>query len=91
MNAIVEQALISKIRTLSPQQVAEVEDFVEFLAAKTARRAALDRLLAIAPALEAAGVAPMSEEEIATEVKAARAERRARAKEQAKSAGADRS
>ena len=91
MNAIVEQALISKIRTLSPQQVAEVEDLVEFLATKAARRAALDRLLAIAPALEAAGVAPMSEEEIATEVKAARAERRARAEEQAKSAGAGRS
>lgn len=91
MNAIVEQALISKIRTLSPQQVAEVEDFVEFLAAKAARRAALDRLLAIAPALEAAGVAPMSEEEIATEVKEARAERRARVEEQAKSAGAGRS
>lgn len=91
MNAIAEEALISKIKTLSPQQVAEVEDFVEFLAAKAARRAALDRLLAIAPALEAAGVAPMSEEEIATEVKAARAERRARAQVQAKSAGADRS
>ena len=56
MNTTVEQALISKIRTLSPQQVAEVEDFVEFLAAKASRRAALDRLLAIAPALEAAGV-----------------------------------
>ena len=91
MNAIAEQALISKIKTLSPQQVAEVEDFVDFLAAKAARRAALDRLLAIAPALEAAGVEPMSEEEIANEVKAARAERRARAQEQAKSAGADRS
>lgn len=91
MNAIAEEALISKIKKLSPQQVAEVEDFVEFLAAKAARHAALDRLLAIAPALEAAGVAPMSEEEIATEVKAARAERRARAEEQAKSAGADRS
>ena len=91
MNAIAEQALISKIKALSPQQVAEVEDFVEFLAAKAARRAALDRLLAIAPALEAAGVEPMSEEVIATEVKAARAERRARAQEQAKSAGADRS
>ncbi len=91
MNAIVEQALISKIRTLSPQQVAEVEDFVEFLATKAARRTALDRLLAIAPALEAAGVEPMSEEEIAAEVKTARAERRALAQEQAKSAGADRS
>jgi len=78
MNASVEQTLISKIRTLSPQQVAEVEDFVEFLVAKSSRRAAMDRLLAMAPALEAAGAAPMSEDEIATEVKAAREERRAR-------------
>jgi hypothetical protein len=78
MNATVEQSLITKIKTLSPQQVAEVEDFVEFLAAKSKRRAAFDRLLAIAPALEAAGMEPMSEDEIAAEVKAARAERRAR-------------
>jgi hypothetical protein len=78
MNATVEQALLSKLRRLSPQQVAEVEDFVEFISAKSTRRAALDRLLAIAPALEAAGVEPMTEAEIAEEVKAARAERRAR-------------
>ena len=93
MNATVEQGLISKIRTLSPQQLAEVEDFVEFLAGKAAKRAALGRLLAIAPALEAAGVEPMTEEEIAAEVKAARAERRAPlAREQAsKELGADRS
>jgi len=89
MNATDEQALISKLKTLSPQQVAEVQDFVEFLAAKTKRRAALDRLLAIAPALEAAGVAPMMDEEIAAEVKAARAGRRTR--EEAKGSGADRS
>lgn len=89
MNATDEQALISMLRTLSPQQVAEVEDFVEFLAGKVKKRAALDRLLAIAPALEAAGVAPMTEDEMAAEVKAARAERRAR--EQAKGSGADRS
>jgi hypothetical protein len=77
MNTTVEQNLITKIKTLSPQQVAEVEDFVEFLATKTKRRASFDRLLAIAPALEAAGVAPLSEDEIAAEVKAARAERHA--------------
>jgi hypothetical protein len=35
-------------------------------------------LLALSPALEAAGVEPMSEDEIAAEVKAARAERRTR-------------
>lgn len=79
MNAMIEQTLISKIRTLSSQQVAEVEDFVEFLAAKARKRSAMDRLLAIVPALEAAGVEPMSEEDIAAEVKAARAERRAKA------------
>ena len=79
MNATSEQTLISKIRTLSPQQLAEVEDFVEFLAAKTQKRSALDRLLAIAPALQAVGAQPMSEDEIAAEVKAARAARRARA------------
>lgn len=78
MNTTVEQALMSKIRTLSPQQLAEVDDFVEFLAARSKKSAALDRLLAIAPALEAAGIEPMSEDEIAAEIKAARAERRER-------------
>jgi hypothetical protein len=78
MNAMIEQTLISKIRTLSSEQLAEVEDFVEFLAAKAAKRSALDRLLAIAPALEAAGLPPLSEEDIAAEVQAARAERRAK-------------
>lgn len=76
-----EQALFEKLKALPPQQRAEVEDFVDFLATKTKKRAAFDRLLAIAPALEAAGVEPMSEEEIAAEIKAARAERRARKQE----------
>lgn len=79
MNASIEQTLISKIRMLSSQQVAEVEDFVEFLAAKAGRSSALDRLLSIAPALEAAGAAQMTDEEITAEVKAARAERRTKA------------
>lgn len=87
MNATVEQSLITKIQALSPEQVAEVEDFVEFLSAKMRRRAALDRLLAIAPALETAGLEPISMEEINAEVKAARAERRVRSQ----GSGADRS
>ncbi|CAG1010178.1 hypothetical protein BURK2_03994 [Burkholderiales bacterium] len=76
-----EEELLEKIRTLPPERVAEVEDFVEFLARKQARGAALDRLLAIAPALEAAGVPRPTEEAIAAEVKAARAERRTRAED----------
>ena len=76
--SISDEALIEKLRTLSPDKRAEVEDFVEFLAAKAKRIAALDRLLAIAPAVEAAGIPPMTEDEINAEIKAARAERRAR-------------
>jgi hypothetical protein len=79
-----EQALFEKLKALPQQQRAEVEDFVDFLTAKTQKRAAFDRLLAIAPALEAAGVEPLSEEEIDAEVKAVRAERRARKQEQPK-------
>jgi hypothetical protein len=88
MSATPELTLISKIRTLSPQQMTEVEDFVEFLATKTRKRSALDRLLAIVPALEAAGAEPMSDEEISAEVNAYRAERRA---QRAGDSGADRS
>lgn len=69
---------IEKLKTLPANKRAEVEDFVEFLAATEKRLAALDRLLAIAPALEAAGVPAMIEEEIDAEIKAVRAERRAR-------------
>ena len=79
------QSLIEKIQALPPERIAEVENFVDFIAAKTRREAALDRLLAIAPALEAAGVPSMTEDEIQAEVDAVRAARRAR------SGGADRS
>ena len=97
MNATVEQNLLAKLRTLSPQQVAEVDDFVEFLAAKSRKRAALDRLLAIAPALEAAGAEVLSDHEVQAlveaEIQTARAERRARLVPPAltKGQGADRS
>lgn len=67
-----------KLRSLSPQQLAEVHDFVEFLAAKAKRQAAWDRLLAIAPALQASGAPPMTEDEIEAEIQAARAGRRVR-------------
>lgn len=71
------EVLLEKLKALPPQRRAEVEDFVDFLTRKEARRAALDRLLTIAPTLEAAGQ-QVSEEDIAAEIKAARAERRNR-------------
>jgi hypothetical protein len=79
MSAI-EPTLIEKLKQLPPQKLAEVEDFVDFLARKEARAAAFDRLLGIAPALESGGAAPMSEEEIAAEISVTRAERRAKAR-----------
>ena len=74
--------VLTKLKRLPPEELREVEDFVDFLARREARTAAMDRLLAIAPALEAAGEPPMSEEEIAAEIKTAHAERRARASAQ---------
>jgi len=70
------ELLIKKIQALPPERLSEVEDFVDFLSAKSRRRAALDRFLAIAPALELAGAPAMTEDEIQAEVDAVRAERR---------------
>lgn len=78
MSAQADELLLEKLRALSPERRAEVEDFIDFLSDQAKKRAAWDRLLAIAPALEAAGIPPMSEEEIDAEIRAARAERRAR-------------
>ena len=79
------QALLEKIQRLPPERISEVEDFVDFLSAKARRQAALDRLFAIAPAIEAAGAPPITDEEILAEVEAVRTARRNQ------SAGADRS
>lgn len=68
--------LSDRIAALPPAAQAEVGDFVEFLSDKARRQAAWDRLLAIAPALEAAEQSACDEAELAAEVAAARAERR---------------
>jgi len=79
------QALLEKIQALPAERISEVEDFVDFLSTKTRRQAALDRLFAIAPAIEAAGAPAITEQEILAEVEATRTARRSR------DAGADRS
>lgn len=79
------QELLRKINALPPDRVGEVEDFVDFLSAKARRQAALAHLLAVAPALEAAGAPSLTDDNIQAEVDAVRAQRRMR------SASADRS
>jgi len=65
--------LLEKLQALPPERLEEVEDFIDFLSAKSRRLAALDRLLAVAPALVAADAPPMTEEEIQAEIDAVRA------------------
>jgi len=72
-----KQVLIAKIHALPVERIAEVEDFVDLVATKARRLSALERLLAVAPALVAAGAPPLTEEKIDAEVKAVRAARRA--------------
>lgn len=81
------QALMDKIAALPAERLAEVEDFVDFLAQKGRRQTALERLLALAPALEAAGAEPIAETDILAELEAARAERPARRKASGPGAG----
>lgn len=74
----IEAQLIERLKKLPPARMAEVVDFVEFLAAKEERAAAGQRLGAMLARLDALDLPPISEEEIAGEIEAARRERRAR-------------
>ena len=68
--------LIEKLKKLPPQRLAEVEDFVEFLAAREERTAAAQRLTQAFAKLDALNLPPLSEKEVDAEVQAARRQRR---------------
>lgn len=71
------QGLMQKIQSLPAERVAEVVDFVEFLAARVQRAAAAQRLTNAMTRLDALNVPALSEDEIESEVQAARLERHA--------------
>lgn len=71
-------ALIRKLESLPPQRLAEVEDFVEFLAVREGRAVAGERLGQSLAKLDAAKLPPLSDEDIAAEIAAARQERNIR-------------
>jgi hypothetical protein len=75
------RTLIDKLQSLPADRQAEVQDFVEFLQKRDTeeRSAAAARLGDAFKRLDALDEPPMSEQEIQTEIDAARAERRARA------------
>jgi hypothetical protein len=80
MNAQAVEALIEKLKSLPPEQRAEVEDFVDFLKARKerARDAAAQRLGEAFAKLDALNAPPLTPDEVQAEIDAARAERRAR-------------
>lgn len=76
--ASIEPALIEKLQKLPPQRLAEVRDFVEFLAAREERTAAGVRLGESLARLDALNLPPLSDAEIEAEIQAARQDRAAR-------------
>ena len=74
----IESQLIERLKKLPPSRVAEVADFVEFLAAREERAAAAQRLTEGLARLDALNLPPISEDAVEDEVQAARRERRAR-------------
>lgn len=74
----IEANLIEKLKRLPPSRVAEVVDFVDFLAAREERAAAAQRMTEALNKMDALNLPPISDDEIEEEVQAARRERRAR-------------
>jgi hypothetical protein len=70
-------SLLDKIKTLPPQRRAEVEDFVDFLNARE-RAAATERLGQAFERLDALEESPPTAGDVEAEIRAARAERRAK-------------
>lgn len=76
--AAIAPTLIQKLQQLPAQRLAEVADFVEFLVAREERAAAGERLGESLAQLDVLDLPPLSDEEIAAEIQAARQERPAR-------------
>mgnify|MGYP001424605076 CR=1 FL=1 len=76
--AEIEPTLIEKLQKLPPQRLAGVRDFVEFLSAREERAAAGACLGESLAKLDALGLPPLSDDEIAAEIQAARQDRSAR-------------
>lgn len=73
---LIEAQLIERLQKLPPSRVAEVADFVEFLASREERSAAAQRLSEGLARLDALKLPPIAEDEIEQEIQAARQERR---------------
>ena len=72
-----ESRLIQRLKVLPPERVAEVVDFVEFLASRVLRDAAAQRLADAMAKIDALNLPSIPDEEIEEEIQAARIARQA--------------
>ena len=71
----IEVQLLERLKKLPPSRVAEVVDFVDFLASREEREAAAQRLTAGLARLDTLKLPEISEDEVEAEIQAARKER----------------
>ena len=74
----IEAQLLERLKKLPPERVAEVVDFVEFLASREERAAAAQRLTESMASLDALKLPPVSEDEVEAEVQASTEDRKDR-------------
>jgi hypothetical protein len=74
----IESQLIEQLKKLPPDRLAEVADFVDFLAEREERSAAARRLAEGLAKLDALKLPAIQDDEVADEIRAARRERHAR-------------
>jgi len=72
----IEAQLIERLKKLPPSRVAEVVDFVEFLASREERAAAARRLTEGLARLDALKLQDIAEDEVEAEIRAVRQQRR---------------
>ena len=72
----IEARLMERLKKLPANRVAEVADFVEFLASREERAAAAHRLTQSLAKLDALDLPPITEDEVEMEIQAARQQRR---------------
>ena len=74
----IEAQLIERLKKLPPSRVAEVVDFVEFLASREECAAAAQRITEGLARLDALKLPAITDDEVEDEIQAARQERRTR-------------
>ena len=74
----IEAQLMERLKKLPPSRVAEVADFVDFLASREERADAAHRLTQSLAKLDGLDLPPITEDDVEMEIQTARQQRRSR-------------